>query len=52
MEKTLGRPVFTHEFGLNVQGLKDELYNGAPALSLEDIISLIPEDKRLIVLGA
>lgn len=52
MEKTLGRPVFTHEFGLNVQGLKDELYNGASAPSLEDIIGLIPEDKRLIILSA
>ena len=25
MEKTLGRPVFTHEFGMNVDGLKKEL---------------------------
>lgn len=25
VEAALGRPVFTHEFGLNRQGLKDEL---------------------------
>ena len=24
VEKTLGRPVFTHEFGLNYQGIKDD----------------------------
>lgn len=49
IEKTLGRPVFTHEFGLNLQGLKDELFNGKQAPTLEEIINLIPEDKRLIV---
>lgn len=25
MEKVLGRPIFTHEFGLNFDGLADEL---------------------------
>lgn len=49
MEKALGRPVFTHEFGLNRDGLKKELLGEAPAPSFEDIINLIPEDKRLIV---
>lgn len=28
IEKTLGRPVFTHEFGLNREGLENELFNG------------------------
>lgn len=50
MEKALGRPVFTHEFGLNRDGLKKELLGEAPTPSLEDIINLIPEDKRLIVI--
>lgn len=45
VEKTLGRPVYTHEFGLNFQGLKDELFNGKPAPTLEEIINLIPEEK-------
>jgi len=49
VEKTLGRPVYTHEFGLNSMGLKDELFNGKQAPSLEEIINLIPKDKRLIV---
>lgn len=26
IEKTLGRPVFSHEFGVNVDGIKDELF--------------------------
>jgi hypothetical protein len=49
VEQTLGRPVYTHEFGLNFQGLKDELFSGKQAPTLEEIINLIPEDKRLIV---
>jgi hypothetical protein len=50
IEKTLGRTVYTHEFGLNRQGIYDELFNGKPAPSLEDIINMIPEDKRSGVL--
>jgi len=49
VEKTLGRPVFTHEFGFNRDGLKKELLGEAPTPSFEDIINLIPEDKRHIV---
>lgn len=49
MEKALGRPVFTHEFGLNREGLEAELMGQAPAPSLDDIINLIPADKRVIV---
>jgi len=49
IEKTLGRPVCTHEFGLNFMGLKDELFNGKQAPTLEEIINLIPKDKRFIV---
>lgn len=29
VEKTLNRPVFTHEFGLNWEGIKAELLEGA-----------------------
>lgn len=49
VENTLGRPVWTHEFGLNLQGLKDELFKGKSAPTIEEIINLIPEDKRRIV---
>jgi hypothetical protein len=49
MEDTLGRPVYTHEFGLNYTGLKAELFNGASPPTLEDIINMIPADKRIIL---
>lgn len=49
IEKTLGRPVYTHEFGMNWKGLQKELMGEIPSPSLEDIINLIPEDKRIIV---
>lgn len=50
IEKTLGRPVFTHEFGLNVEGLRREIMGEAPAPTLEEIINLIPAEKRIIVI--
>ncbi len=50
VEESLGRPVFTHEFGLNMEGLMKELRGEAPAPSLADILALIPEDKRVLVL--
>ena len=46
---TIGRPIFTHEFGLNRKGLRDELFNGAEAPTLEQIIEMIPEEKRVII---
>jgi hypothetical protein len=49
VEKTLGRPVFTHEFGLNADGIRKELLGERPAPSMEDILNLIPADKRVIV---
>ncbi len=51
VEATLGRPVFTHEFGLNVEGLKAELFEGKAPPTLEYILNLIPVDKRVIVDG-
>lgn len=49
VEKTLDRPVFTHEFGLNYDGLKKELLGEAPPPTLADIINMIPKEKRMIV---
>lgn len=49
VEKSLGRPVFTHEFGLNWDGLVSELLGEKDALTIDEIISLIPEEKRVIV---
>ena len=50
IEMTLGRPVYTHEFGLNHEGLLKELFDGAPPPTLDNIIEMIPEDKRIIVI--
>lgn len=51
LEKTIGRPIFTHEFGLNVEGLRDELFNGKERPTFDEIIKLIPQNKRTIVIG-
>ncbi|MCW5648374.1 MAG: hypothetical protein KIS62_01375 [Ramlibacter sp.] len=50
VEKTLGRPVFTHEFGLSRERLTQELagVNGAP--SMEEIIALLPTPTVVVVL--
>lgn len=50
VEKALGRPVFTHEFGLNRDGLLAELNDGAEPPSLREIIEMIPEEKRVVIL--
>ena len=49
IEEALGRPVYTHEFGLNLDGLKAELFDGAEPPSLVEIIEMIPEDKRIVI---
>lgn len=48
IEKSLGRPVFTHEFGLNYDGIMQEFLGERDAPTLEEIISLIPEEKRIV----
>jgi len=49
MEAVLNRPVFTHEFGLNVDGLKREYLGARDAPTLEEIINMIPADKRFLI---
>ena len=49
IEKTLGRPVFTHEFALNRNGLKKELYGEKESPTFEDVISLIPKEKLILI---
>ena len=48
MEEALGRPVFTHEFGMNRDGLQQELLGGKPAPTLEEIVNMIPAEKRIL----
>ena len=49
IEKTLGRPVFTHELALNRNGLLEELNGEAEQPTFEEIINLIPKEKQVIV---
>ena len=51
IEAALGRPVYTHEMGSSgMIGLKQELLGLKRAPSIEEIIDLIPEDKRIILI--
>lgn len=47
-EELLGRPVWTHEMGLNKDGLVSEARDRQHP-SMDAIIELIPEEKRMIV---
>jgi hypothetical protein len=50
VEKTLGRPVYTHEFAsLGHDGLMAELFGGNEPPTLQEIIEMIPAEKRLII---
>jgi hypothetical protein len=51
VEEALGRPVFTHEFGLNHEGLQKEFLGEKAAPTLQQIIEMIPEAKRIIVIA-
>lgn len=48
IEKVLGRPVFTHEFGWPDHLIK-EYFGTKPAPTFDEIIGLIPEEKRIII---
>lgn len=49
MEEALGRPVFTHEFGLNYDGLLAELMGERAKPSFAEVLAMIPAEKLLIV---
>lgn len=49
LEKSLGRPVFTHELGMDYDGICAEFLGERPAPALDDIMKLIPESKRIVV---
>jgi len=49
VEKTLGRSVYTHEFGLNRDGLMAELFGDKELPTLQEIIEMIPAEKRIII---
>jgi hypothetical protein len=50
LNKYLGRPVYTHELMYsNKESLMAEVFDGAPAPTLREIIELIPRDKLLLI---
>ena len=49
IEVALGRSVYTHEFGLNRDGLRSELNGERSPMTFAEVIDLIPTDKTVIV---
>lgn len=49
LEAALGRNVYTHELALNRDGLKRELRGEDRAPTIDEIIKLIPADKRIVI---
>ena len=45
----LDRPIFRHEFGMNYQGIVLEYLGEKKAPTFEEIIELIPENKRVLI---
>ena len=50
VEKSLGRPVFTHELGMNREGLIAELQGKSPTPSFEQIINILQADKTVVIM--
>ena len=48
IEKTLGRPVFTHEFAFR-DGIRKELYGEKEPPTFEEICALIPKEKLIVI---
>jgi hypothetical protein len=49
VEKSLGRPVFTHEFGLNYQGICNEFLGEKESPTTDEILNLIPQEKLIVI---
>ncbi len=50
VEKSLGRPVFTHEFGSGgFDRICEEFLGLRPAATMDEILALIPADKRIVI---
>jgi len=48
LEETLGRPVWTHELGFDVDGLIHEMLGERDPPTFEEILELIPADLRRV----
>lgn len=51
LEEALGRPVWTHELGMRADDIRKELNGEKGAPSMEEIINMIPAEKRMIVVA-
>jgi hypothetical protein len=49
IEEALGRSVFKHEFGMNLDGIIQEFLGERDAPTMQEIIELIPEGKRIVI---
>ena len=49
LEEALGRPVWIHELVMDYDGIVQELFGERDAPTLEDILNLIPEDRRCVL---
>ena len=49
VEKSLGRPVFTHEFGLNYDGICKEFLGEKEPPTMNEILHMIPQEKLIVV---
>ena len=49
LEKVLDRPVFTHEIAMNYDGIVSEFLGEKDSPTFEEIIELIPKDKRVVI---
>ena len=49
LEKVLGRPILTHEIAMNYDGIVSEFLGEKDSPTFEEIIELIPKDKRVVI---
>lgn len=50
LEHCLKRPVFTHEIAMNFDGIVAEFLCQRGTPTLEEILSLVPESKQIVVI--
>lgn len=50
LEKTLHRPIFTHELACNFDGIVMEFLGEKDAPTLDEIIDVIPDGKRIVII--
>jgi len=49
VEVVLERPVWTHEFGLNREGITKEIAGLSDAPTMDEIMALIPAEKLMVI---